>query len=246
MLFWGDFAFAFAFVTPFLGVVLAFVVVGVGVGVAAALLSCCWCNSSSSLTAALDASAAAAAVATFRFRPAAGVDTAESFSLGSGESLEGLCFMTFFMGRSQCSIPGGQYTRPSGPPMPTSSSGIVVVWMRSCWLLGVAGSFSAAAAASSLASSSAGLLAFLVFFPLLFFFGVRMGLLSSFRTCGMMSLTRSKPGSLNVRMSSKTACSLSLASIMRSIVGGHGGNVATRGLCFLRWRPVIADGVGSE
>lgn len=110
--------------------------------------------------------------------------------------------------------------------------------------MGVAGSFSTASLSAS--SSAALLLAFLVFFTLGFFLGARMGLLSSFRTCGMMSLMRSKPGSLNVRMSSKTACSLSLASIMRSIVGGHGGSVATRGLCFLRWRPVMADGVGSE
>ena len=208
---------------------------------AAASFSCCWCSSSSSLTADLDASAAA-----LRFR-AAGVGGAEAFSAGllpdtcEGESLD-LGLTTFFIGRSQCSIPGGQYTRPSGPPMPTSSSWIVVGWIESSWLLGVAGSFSAAAASSS----SSVTLAFFVFFPLLFFLGVRMGLLSSFRTCGIISLMRSKPGSLNVRISSNTACSLSLASIMRSIVGGHGGKVATRGLCFLRWRPVMADGVGSE
>ena len=61
-----------------------------------------------------------------------------------------------------------------------------------------------------------------------------------------MSLKVSKPGSLKVLMSSNTACSLSFASIMRSISSGHGGNVATRGLCFRRWRPVIAEGVGSE
>jgi hypothetical protein len=61
-----------------------------------------------------------------------------------------------------------------------------------------------------------------------------------------MSLNKSYRGSLKVRINSKTACSLSFALIIKSILGLQGGRVVTRGLCFRLWRPVIAAGVGSE
>ncbi|KAG7146674.1 hypothetical protein HYQ46_004518 [Verticillium longisporum] len=78
------------------------------------------------------------------------------------------------------------------------------------------------------------------FFPLLTGFGT--GLWSSSRKCGIRSLKVSYPGSLKARISSKTACSLSLASIMRSMSSAHGGSVRTLGECFLLSLGVTALG----